>query len=62
MHKGDCIKKIQETRNHLRKHKVVLGITISGVVLMALASMVGIVVYWKKLGTNKCLHEGQEIT
>ena len=55
MHKGECIKKVQE----IRKNKSVLGITISGAVLMALALMAGIAVYWKRLGTKTSLNEGQ---
>lgn len=53
MHKGECIQKNQATGGHLRKHKVVLGITLSSALLMASASMVGIAVYWKNLGTKK---------
>ena len=62
IHKGECIQKNQATGGHLRKHKVVLGITLSSAALMALASMVGIAVYWKKLGTKKRQSEGEEIT
>ena len=63
MRKGQCIKTIQETRNRSTRKKTLLGVTISGSVLMALALLAGIAVYWKKLaGTKKRFNEGQQIT
>jgi len=56
---GDCI---QETRKNSRKNKasVILGIPISGGLIIALALMVGITVYWKKFWGKQPLNEGQE--
>jgi hypothetical protein len=46
-----------------KKHKmrVVIGITISGALIMALALMMGISLYRKKFRTKQHLNEGQEI-
>jgi len=56
---GDCI---QETRKNSRKNKasVILGIPISGGLIIALALMVGFTVYWKKFWGKQPLNEGQE--
>jgi hypothetical protein len=56
---GDCI---QETRKNSRKNKasVILGIPISGGLIITLTLMVGITVYWKKFWGKQPLNEGQE--
>jgi hypothetical protein len=49
MNKRECT--LQNSNNN--KLKVVLGITLSGILIIALALIVGIVLYRKKFGRNK---------
>jgi hypothetical protein len=60
MYKGKCIKEIQETGNNSRKGKVsvILGVTISAVLIIALGLVVGIAVYRKKLRAKQHPNEG----
>ena len=64
MDKGKCIEEIQETGNISRKGRVnvILAVTISSGLIIALGLVVGIAVYRKNLREKQRPNEGYQIT
>ena len=64
MDKGKCINETQETGNISRKARVnvILAVTISSGLIIALGLVVGIAVYRKNLRAKQRLNEGYQIT